>query len=260
MTESELTLVAPGARGADILLELATVHELAGFMVEAPQRRDIRDVYWDTPVSELGRHGYALRIREQNGSCLLALKGNSTVEADGLVHRLEIEGRADAATLERIVEALHGAGITLSVEAGQADDPEYCFRRAGLAAIQNRRTHRIARNISMDPPGHDSLELALDTVYYQVQEAQLVHREIELEGQGARGIHAARSVAEFLQVHYGDSLRVWRHNKLVSGMALLALQGSGLCPGSGAVDIDAACYESVNTFLQKGDSVLFATE
>lgn len=228
MIETELTLVVPGAEGVGVLDELVNADEMAGCRPDPPQRREIHDIYWDTPRYDLARRGFALRLREQNGAQLVALKGNAHIAVDGLIRRLEIEGVATEGLWEAVTRALVNAKIPVSIVAGPDSAPTRCLRRAGLQVIQDRRTRRVARTVAKDSGEAPLVELALDTVYYQAGNRLLVHREIELEAIDDSGVQMLRHLAAWLRGRFKGTVVDWVHNKLVTGLALEKLSPTAL--------------------------------
>ena len=98
----------------------------------------------------------------------------------------------------------------------------------GLRVIQERRSHRVVRNVFAEDAGSSQLiaELVVDTVTYEFGSEKFVHREVEVESRGDAPATALKSLVDTLIKTFAPNLHPWPHDKLVTG---IALQNLGPC-------------------------------
>lgn len=277
-TEVESTLLVAPEKGEALALEVAGVESLAGHRV---RRRDpvvLEDVYLDTPDDELGRAGFALRVRRAGGEVLVAVKGDERRLGGGAARRLELERSWSAGALGEIGALLAdrglrppGGGWPEPDEAvgrtgpgeraggpGPAGEggPVAALERLGFVVVQRRKTLR--RRGTVTPAGGDSAvaELDVDRVGYRLLSGRgrtVVHREVEVEGAGDDG-DPVRTLTRALRSRFGDGLRAWGPDKLATGRALdhLAEQGeldALLGPGGELTD---RAYARIDALVAEG--------
>lgn len=272
-TEVESTLLVAPEKGEALALEVAGVESLAGHRVRPRDPVVLEDAYLDTPDDELGRAGFALRVRRAGGEVLVAVKGDERRLGAGAARRLELERSWSAGALGEIGELLAGRG--LRPPGGEWPEPgEGAVRRGGgeraggagavaalerlgFVVVQRRRTLR--RRGTVTPAGGDAAvaELDVDRVGYRLRSGRgrtLVHREVEVEGAGDDG-DPVRTLTRALRRRFGDGLRAWGPDKLATGRALdhLAEQGeldALLGPGGELTD---RAYARIDALVAEGD-------
>lgn len=256
-TEVEATLLVAPEGGEELAAEVAGVEDVAGYRVRRRAPSVLEDLYFDTPGDELGRRGFALRLRRTEGAALVAVKGDELRLPDGAVRRLELERRWSGEALAEIGEVLSGRGIEPPAAgwpgAGEAAEaggvgpgapgageappsgdgdagPAAALEGLGFVVVQRRRTLR--RRGAIEPPDGDGpvAELAVDRVGYRLRSGRgptVVHREVEVEGAGAGSGAVVSDVSRGLRRRFGGALRPWRHDKLATGRALDHLAEAG---------------------------------
>jgi cellulose biosynthesis protein BcsQ/uncharacterized protein YjbK len=167
---------APGAPRTEheYKLRLRGAADFEALMAHVPDApaRDAGDVVqvnhvFDTPRRELSRHGYALRLREEQGVFTITLKG-PVFERDGdpaLASKAEEEVRIDASWA---VEVLGGRRSPLTTLARRARGPGPAVVEAARALVGSQPLERVGsfRNVRqrVGPVALPSTGRALDVV------------------------------------------------------------------------------------------------
>jgi hypothetical protein len=226
--ETEIALAICADDAARIAKKIAARRTLGAYQLVPRPTQKIRDVYFDTRDQSLQKRKLALRIRELNGDALIALKGPSRANADGVPERLEIEARWSRTALTRVLRELCAHGIV--VEMAQRDfareEPHATLARLGFGVIQDRTTRRQIRHVipRTAPSKIVDAELAIDAVTYRFGTQRVRLREIEIE---ARRAHARiGDLVRHLETLFQPALRQW-YGKLATGLAIQALLEQG---------------------------------
>lgn len=269
-TEVEATLLVAPERGEALAVEVAGVEELAGRRVRRREPVVLEDVYLDTPDDELGRAGFALRLRRAGDEVLVAVKGDERRLAGGGARRLELERPWSPGALAEVGDLLSARGLEppaggwpdargdagADPSTGREDvGPVGALERIGFVVVQRRRTLRRRASVGAADGEGTEAELDVDRVEYRLASGggrTLVHREVEVEDLGAGD--AVPRLARALRDRFGDGLRPWRHDKLATGRALdhLAEQGALdalVAPGGELTD---RAYARIDALLADG--------
>ena len=229
--EVESALIAALDDAAGLARRLAALRELDGYVLSPRAEERIADDYLDTADARLGAKRVALRVRRLDGVPRLTLKGPTERRAGAASGRLELEQPWSPAAAGRALRALADLDIPLARRTASRAwrKPEDFISALGLALIQRRETLRRPRDVrdrggASDPP---LAELALDTVSYRIGRRKVRLFEVEVEAKRRSGVAAADRVATLLIERWGSGLRVWRHSKLATGLALEALEREG---------------------------------
>lgn len=252
-TEVESTLLVAPERGEELAVEVASLGELAGHRVRRLDPVVLEDAYLDTPGDDLGRAGFALRLRRAGGEVLVAVKGDERRLPDGGgTRRLELERRWSDEALAEIGELLSTRGVEPPAgdwpgsgrsagrpQGGSAGGgapgreggrPVAALERLGFVVVQRRRTLRRRAAVEADDGEGAVAELDVDRVGYRLRAGRdrtVVHREVEVEGAADDAGDVVPRLTRALRRRFGDGLRPWRHDKLATGRALDHLFESG---------------------------------
>lgn len=220
--EHELTLVITSEAPEVIADRIGQLSDVAGFKLCCARDRVIRDFYFDTPERELKARGWALRIREIDGSLFIALKGPQEADDSGIVARLEIENAWSPAAFDEILRELsrHGFSTSVARKSAASPSPLQEMEAEGFQLIQTRETSRRTIDIVKLPQNVRAVEMAVDVVAYRFEAGRIRHYEVELESKSEIGPGAIRDVMRHLQAAFGDELKVWPFSKLATGAAL----------------------------------------
>ncbi|MFQ5637272.1 MAG: CYTH domain-containing protein [bacterium] len=241
-----------------VIAEIADVSQIADYRLKPAPEQNLYDLYFDTPSEALKAKKMSLRLREIDEATLLTLKGPSRRTDWGGVNRREIELVWGSENLMRILAELRACDIHLSARGKKhqpTQPPLECLLDRGLQVIQDRTTRRQIRNIVAGEGNGEPIlaELALDSVVYRFNDAQVKHYEVEIESKNPGGVTAVKDVLEALQSTYKNVLRLWDYSKLATGEAIKKLlakfpeerlldQGGNIRPEG---------YDRIETMLRK---------
>jgi hypothetical protein len=258
MQESEIALIVASDQPRKTVERIASLTSIAGYQLLARNTLVIHDLYFDTPDRAFAPPKLALRVREFGATRLLALKGPSKATDWGGVERLEIEEPWSHDALATVIRALADRGIETPRQWRFSEGhPRQVLADLGFQVIQDRETHRQARNIvGADKDGIPTLaELAIDSVLYRLEGKEIRHHEVEIEAKAEVGVSMMPSAIDGLTILLGDLLRVWDHSKLAIGFALEELVAQGeleeLLDLNG--DLTPAAYDKIDRYLSNGD-------
>ncbi|MDH5633536.1 MAG: CYTH domain-containing protein [Gammaproteobacteria bacterium] len=212
--------LAVTATADQVLAELSGANTIAGCSVGGAQTKILEDRYFDSTDGCLGKAGIALRIRVESGQASVAIKADERIADNGLVERFEWERRWQSNTGTELAKALSRLGSEINIAGNGNHDPLAFMSDAGFIVLQHRKTERIVRHLQCDA-AMSSMELALDRTWYQVNgkpDRRIEHCELELEIDSIDRDIAAAVIRKLTWQYPG--LRAWRHNKLVTGLAL----------------------------------------
>lgn len=106
-TEIEMKLAVPSRA---IMDEILQDPQLTEYMRDELQTCRMSSTYYDTPDGALRARRWTLRLRDEGGACVVAMKTPSAGSGTGLFTRREWQCRADRP--EDAVERFGGAGRT----------------------------------------------------------------------------------------------------------------------------------------------------
>jgi inorganic triphosphatase YgiF len=223
--ETEIRLLIAAECPADVIDAITLLPTINARPLGPARTSILRDTYFDTPDRQLHARHVNLRVRVEDETCLLTLKGPKTRLRSGVAIRAEFESAWSREALERVRGVLAEAGSDLC-EAPDVADPARSMRAAGLVPLQSRRTRRRARDV-VDASGIPFAELVLDVVTYEIGAREICHHELEIEAHDAAHGASLAPIAEDLLARLGDVLRPWRSGKLATGLAVQELLSNG---------------------------------
>ncbi len=249
--EHELTLVICSEAPQDIADRIGQLSEIPRYKLCCARDRSIRDSYFDTRERELKSRGWALRLREIEGSLFIALKGPQEADDSGIVARLEIEDAWSPEAFDEILRELSRHGFSSSVTRKSAPmlGPLQEIEAAGFQLIQTRETSRRTVDVMKPPQNVSAVEIAVDSVTYRFEAGRIRHYEVELESKSEIGPGAIRHVMRHLQAAFGDELRIWPYSKLATGWALERLLQDQLIVVSGNASLRPSDYDKIEALL-----------
>ena len=251
--EIETKLVILGADPAGVIEEIAALPGIGPFTFARKHTRMLRDTYYDTSDRSLSGRGIALRTREKPGSTLLTIKRNEHMDDHGAATREELELPFTDQNIPLIMQALKDLPLSIERLTIRIDAIEQSLEDLGLTPIQDRQTQRTLLDITSSlEPGKIVAELALDTVSYRISGRKAFHYELEVEAAGAEYQPFIVELTKLLKQTYGDKLRRWDHNKLITGFVLeklYALKKLPNRPGE-AIHLDSVTYDAIDALLR----------
>ncbi len=227
--EFEAAVIVRSHTPRRVLGHVAALTSFAGYHLQPETPQPIHDTYFDTPGRVLAATRVAMRLRTIGALRLLTLKGPSRRTEWGAAERLELEEPWSAASLDKVVDALRHAGVTLSRDPDADGSPVDVIRALGLDVVQDRETQRQPRSVRrLDDPGGTALaELAVDAVIYHVEPKIVRMYEVEIEAKAAGGASAVRVIMERLVAEFAPALQPWPYGKLVTGDTIERLLREG---------------------------------
>ncbi|MCU0577352.1 MAG: CYTH domain-containing protein [Desulfobacterota bacterium] len=227
--EIETTLVVVRDDPLGVMEEIAALRSLGPYRLSPPVMLSLKDTYYDTPSRLLSTRGIAVRTRESGTSVLFCIKQDERIDESGAAFRDEFEMPWSRQCFDHIAHILHKLARCVGEVPARTDSPGECLVCLGLTAIQERETARLAKNAeATDGPDRGVLaEVALDRVCYHLSGFRILHYEIEVEATSPDLIDPVRDLTALLRQRYGGCLMPWRHNKLVTGLALEQLIAEG---------------------------------
>jgi hypothetical protein len=259
--ESEVALIIRSKKPQVIARQIAGLSSIAKCQLLPRGSEEIHDVYFDTLDDAFQPQKLALRIREGGNETLITLKGPSRQEDGGGVERIEIEGPWSKDMLATIVEQLADWGIEMRPPDQEFDlkDPRDDLINQGLKVVQDRRTHRQARDVvrAGEEDGPKLAELAIDSVVYHFDNHKIRHYEVEIEAKTEEGLRPLKPLIDgLIKMFGGETLRKTEHSKLAVGFALQALLVEGALEG--LIDLDGnlkpAAYDKIDEYLRRSTS------
>jgi len=230
---------------------LEALRELDGFTLDPLADQHLSDRYFDTADHALRQADLALRLRDDDTNCAIAVKGKSRMVGH-VASRFEVERPCSRESIDEVLALLRGHGVALAVPAdtAAATGPADILARAGLQAWQSRTTQRQRRAIRRTDEPVAIAELALDDCRYRHDGGWIRHYEIEIESTRGDANEVGRLLS-MLHARYAGKLRPWPHSKLATGAALAAFaKAQGL---TGIVDenttVRADLYAEIERWL-----------
>lgn len=236
--EFEVALIVKSDAPRRVAEQVGALTSIAGYCLQPEAPQPIRDLYFDTPKRTLAAKHVALRLRTIGALRLLTVKGPSRRTEWGAAERLEFEESWSAGALDRTVETLRRAGVTLARAADATAAPIEVLRALGLDVVQDRETHRDPCGVtrSDDPLGTAVAELAVDAVAYHFDVNVVRMYEIEIEAKSAGGASAVRAIMDRLVTQFAPALRPWPYGKLATGDIVERLLREGALQGLLGID------------------------
>jgi CHAD domain-containing protein len=168
-------------------LEAATA--LAGYEVDAGERRQDRDTFLDTHARDFLARGYYLRRRETRDGIRLTLK-RLLSDDGGVLRREELEMLV---AVDVPVHEWPQGELRSRVEEIAAGRP--------LEPLLTLEQERVARRVARD--GREVAELSLDRVLVRGQDAEHAWLEAEVETRARGGDHDLEALARELRERWG---------------------------------------------------------
>ncbi|HPI93217.1 MAG TPA: CYTH domain-containing protein [Deltaproteobacteria bacterium] len=256
--EIETTLAVVCSDPAGLMEEIAALRSLGPYRLVPGPACALGDTYYDTPSRLLSARGIALRTRELGEEVLFCIKQDERLDETGTAVRDEIELPWSRQCIDHASHILHKLASGINEVLPEAGSPRECLACLGLVPIQERLTDRLVLDASYaDGPFPGTVaEMALDRVRYIVAALGVLHHEIEIEAKLPDDTGPVRELALLLRQRYPESLRPWRHNKLVTGFALERLMAEGRLPVvPGRYTHPAAeAYDAMDAMLRGLDS------
>ncbi len=255
--EIEATLVICSEAPDAVADRISSIRELAGCSVSPGGSVHQHDRYFDTPGLAFNKAGWGFRIRQTEGAVLVAVKGPATLTDWGGLSRPEIEGPWSPETFSRINDVLADLGVLRAhPDSTWTSDPLAAMTTLGLGLIQDRCTRREIRHLKAPyaPDIAPLAELVVDFVVYRFSEVEIRHVEVEVEAGSTASAPVLRAIVQELLTRFGESLRLWDHNKLVIGLVLADLLNRGEMDSllSNANALLPRAYDKLETILGSG--------
>lgn len=252
-TEYEATLVVSSEHPLEVVRELDRVRAVAGLRLEPRESVSIHDMYLDTLRRELSARHHALRVRRTELAWRITLKGPSSYGDGAVAARSELELPWSRRSLDRIVTELSFLDITLDSTGSYADNPHATMLALGLMAVQDRTVIRAVRAVVGADAQVSPCELAIDSVTYRFDEAEVMHHEVEIEAADRFGTETIEMLVSGLLSRFGRTLRPWSHGKLVTGRAVEELMKRSVLKE--AIDVNQClvppAYDLIEEFLAR---------
>jgi len=224
--EVEAALLVRSDATEDVLRRISELPAFPMFHLGLAEKREIHDIYFDTPARSLQKARLALRIRNADGKELVTLKWRTRRSDAGVVEREEIEDDWSPGLWEEILEELGRRG-------GEVKHPNDLQERAsarstlewhGLEVVQERRNSRRARAMVRhhDEKGRVAAEMDIDSVTYRFSGGDVRIGEVEIEAAEDEedSVGCVKSAADFLVAMFTPHLVWWRSGKLATGKAI----------------------------------------
>jgi len=192
----------------------------------------IEDRYYEVtgtnaePTGALPRWGGTLRLRTQDGSLLITLKGPpSAIDVAGGSTRTEIELPWSAGALTDVLDSLRDEGIIGDhVRTTDATDPDTALRACGFVPLIASTTDRSTFAVRNSQPNDQPIgEIAVDRVAFDIAGRTLRLHVVEVEATGNGTADVVRDVTHALTESFGTTLRPWPANKVRTALLLRSM-------------------------------------
>ncbi|HLF06835.1 MAG TPA: CYTH domain-containing protein [Thermoplasmata archaeon] len=224
--EVEAALLVRSDTTENVLRRISELPAFPMFHLGPAEKREIRDIYFDTPDRSLQKARLALRLRDADGEELVTLKWRTRRTDAGVVEREELEDPWSPKMWEEILKELRRRG-------GEVGHPHDLQERAsaratiewhGLEVVQERRNSRRARAMVRhhDEKGRVAAEMDIDSVTYRFSGGDVRIGEVEIEAAEDEedSVGCVKSAADFLVAMFTPHLVWWRNGKLATGKAI----------------------------------------
>ena len=221
--EGKLVLTSP--KRPEVLEEVAGLSEVGGFTVVGRSDHSLSDAYFDTTNRDLAGAGLALRIRTEDGTERLTLKGDPAVDS-GVVSRFEFEEDWSPEALQEVLEAMGEAGVrldTANLERGHG--ATVALESLGFRPTAPRTNNRTVLELA---DGENGLvaEVDVDRVIFTIGDKKVRHYEIECEAHSGKSSDSIRAVLSDLRSRF-TALTPVTYSKLALAEHLEQLERSG---------------------------------
>jgi CYTH domain len=229
-SEYELVLMVRSRDPAAVMEKISALVSLGNYRLTTRETQNLRDVYFDTKDRSLGRRRLNLRLRYLTNVVRITLKQSPGLFTRNRNQRRETELDWSFASLSKILQEISGRGIRLESRNPGKNDPVDVLKKLGLVVIQDRETKRKPREV-VSVQGEILAELAIDSVTYHFDAANIMLDEVEVEAKSKNGREALDEVAKNLIVLFGPELQRWKSGKLSTGMKIERLLRDGRLNG-----------------------------
>jgi inorganic triphosphatase YgiF len=231
--ETETTLLVQVEDPEAFRASFAAMDRIGVYALSPVDPLIIEDVYLDTASGDLSKQWWVLRVRTENSSTYITLKGPARRTVSGGAQRIEIEQLWSQESVERVLDTIAGLcpGVELpAVTVGDAPAVA-TLTRCGFVVSQERHTRRDRRLVLSAHNGGPVAELVLDLVAYQFGTREIRHLEIEVEAASPAHVEHTTAIADGLLAAFGPVLRPWNFGKVATGKALETLLCNGELEG-----------------------------
>jgi inorganic triphosphatase YgiF len=208
----------------EVAERLAQLSSVAGYPLEVSGDQRIHDRYFDTSDRSLAARRIALRVRQVNGSTLIAVKGPSRAMPWGTNERFELEEGWSARALNDVLRKLRENVVSVPDSASiDRHSPDATLENLGFLVVQDRETERRIRHVMSDD--EVAAELAIDGVTFHLGEMDGRLYEVEVEAKRPGVAQVLKRVIDALRDMPG--LQPWPYSKLATGNGLARLVSDG---------------------------------
>ena len=227
--EKETVLMVVSTDPKATFQRVSTFDSLHGYSLRPGDSFRLHDVYFETPVSSLGRKRINLRIRRREGAWFITMKRNPGLLQWKRNERAELELPWSHESLDTIFAELSANGIALPTSQRlDIADPIETLKSIGLGILQDRETERHTKNVSSPiKDGAILAELASDCVTYRFQRRKIRLYELEVEAKGSGNDKVLSDVRVGLLNAFGSEVIPWKWGKLVTGKMIASLLQNG---------------------------------
>ena len=172
--EVEITLVVATPNPKALADEIAGFQSVCSYRLANRQTLHLRDIYLDTPEKVLQEHRMAMRLRTGDSETKITVKGPAEYTPSGAVSRFEFEKPWSKTAFDRLTQVLREhSHATSGISFPQLEESTHDFEgyepldlmlQIGWNIIQDRKTHRRLRDVSLDQDAECCLlaEFAVD--------------------------------------------------------------------------------------------------
>ncbi|MDW7679959.1 MAG: CYTH domain-containing protein [bacterium] len=224
--EYELSIIVKADEIDAVYNRLVKIDGLAGYGLGDEEIQIIYDTYFDTANFDLRTNGFGLRIRKLNRENLITLKGKGKRTSFGSVGRLEIERPWSDSGWNVIATFLKKNVPALSAlpPFDHSQEPLKFIKKAGFHIIHQRYNTRLKRSVvSNNITKQELAELALDKMELISAGIPVKLFEIEIESKDRCQAGLITRMAAELIASFGATLKIWKHSKLSTGIAVQEL-------------------------------------
>ena len=227
--EKETVLMVSSTDPKATFQRVSTFDSLQGYSLRPGDSFRLHDVYFETPVSSLGRKRINLRIRRSEDGWFITMKRSPGLLQWNRNERAELELPWSQESLDTIFAELSANGIALPTRQRlDIADPIETIKSVGLGILQDRETERDTKSVSsLIKDGATLAELASDCVTYRFQHRKVRLYELEVEAKGNGDNKVLSDVKNGLLNAFGSELIPWKWGKLVTGKMIASLLQDG---------------------------------
>ena len=257
MSEVEAALLFSSSNMKVVLEKIQHLIRNRSYVIVKKGKKEIHDLYYDTPDRKLGSQKIQLRVRTfHKEDYRVTLKVVKTIKKN-YSDRMEIERNWSKQAFHDILNNLCKMNIMLyGAEGYYNSDPKVTFSNIGLLIIQNRKTKREIIGAVNKTSGQIELEFDIDMTSILVgEDHEFWFSELEIESKkSANEKNLEEIVIEILRF---PEFMSWPHSKLETGIAITNLFNSKLLEPNQDYDekneLTAAGIKKVSELLKSGD-------